>query len=347
MKHIRNVIRLTIMFLLTACASDDTPIENIDFSEGNYAVYIRHKEHGTFMVTNKKALQKNRKKLEVSLSILNILPGEGDRSYGVMVFKDNVRIKTKLGGVFNTFKIGNLNQYAIPVKEHQLHGVKQYLSKRLDSIRTYNTNYIYHNPQFLPDNRTFGFRIYFPSIAVSIQHKRDSIGNNHTFYNGISEEKWQKEARHTFEKQWSTQLEACIRKKAGETANFAVSIAPNTAYGVLTNLSNGGSEYLRYPNKNAIPFEAFQFYNFVAYIQASEAVARQLMTNDYADCLNAKDRKISEIKATLKELVALSAHPNLDVDKGDIGITDYSDAIEKSNSLYEQEYQLSWFNIKE
>ncbi len=89
---------------------------NIDFSNGSYAIYVRHKELGEFAVTNEEGLKANRHLLKVKLSWANYLPYKGDRGFGVMLFKDNKLVKKKTGGVFNIFEIGTLKNYAIGVK---------------------------------------------------------------------------------------------------------------------------------------------------------------------------------------------------------------------------------------
>jgi len=95
-------------------------LKDIDFLDGEYALYIKHKAFGEFIVSDKKGLAENKTNLDIKLSFINYLPGEGDRGYGAILFKNNKQIKSKTGGVFSVFEIGTLKDYSVPAKKERI-----------------------------------------------------------------------------------------------------------------------------------------------------------------------------------------------------------------------------------
>lgn len=322
-------------------------LEDIDFSDANYALYIRDKKQGTFMVLDEQALIDNKNKLKVKSSWLNYLPGEGDRNFGVILFKNKKRIKSAFGAIFTYFEIGNLKDFGIPVERKNFWGTKSQIQQKLDSLKNNKNVFITYQPNFVKDNRDFRFRIYFPSIAVPATRGVDSLGYARIFtVNGIDYNTWTMKKETEFDKKWTKILEECIRKKAGSITDFEVSVSQGSslsnAYLFDTTKKWGN---LTSADKELIYINDFMFFNFDAYIMTNKENVEKLLALDYSDCLSEEERNRPQVIAKMKALVKQSNSPNLDVDKGEVGLSDYKDQTTKYKAPYEQEYQISWLEL--
>ncbi len=321
-------------------------LKNIDFSDADYALYIRDKKQGTFMVLDEQALIDNKNKLKVKSSWLNYLPGEGDRNFGVILFKNKKRIKSALGAIFTDFEIGNLKDFGIPVEQKNFWGTKSEMQQKLDSLKNDKNAFITYQPDFVKDNRAYSFRIYFPSIAVPVTRGVDSLGYARIFtVNGIDYNTWTMKKETEFDKKWTKTLEECIRKKAGSITDFEISVSKSSlsnAYLFDTTKKWGD---LTSADKKLLYINDFMFFNFDAFIMTNKENAEKLLTLDYSDCLSEEERNKPQVIAKMKALVKQSNSPNLDVDKGEVGLSDYIDQTSKYKATYEQEYQISWLEL--
>ncbi len=321
-------------------------LKNIDFSDADYALYVRDKKQGTFMVLDEQALIDNKNKLKVKSSWLNYLPGEGDRNFGVILFKNKKRIKSAFGAIFSDFEIGNLKDFGIPVKRNNFWGTKSRIQQKLDSLKNNKNAFITYQPNFVKNNRDFRFRIYFPSIAVPVTRGKDSSG----YYtiltvNGIDYNTWTMKKETEFDKKWTKILEECIRKKAGSIIDFEISIAKGSlsdAY-IFDTTKKWGD--LTSTDKKLLYINDFMFFNFDAYIMTNKENAEKLLALDYSDCLSEEERNRPQVIAKMKALVKQSNSPNLEVDKNEVGLSDYKDQTTKYKVPYEQEYQISWLEL--
>lgn len=78
---------------------------------------------------------------------------------------------------------------------------------------------------------------------------------------------------------------------------------------------------------------------------ANKENAEKLLALDYSDCLSEEERNRPQVIAKMKALVKQSNSPNLDVDKGEVGLSDYKDTTSKYKEVYEQGYQISWLQL--
>ncbi|MGS2760925.1 hypothetical protein [Sinomicrobium sp. M5D2P9] len=347
--HIQIIVMLVVSFsLFTACNSNqsiDALLEDVDFSNGKYALYIKHKELGEFMVLDEKALKDNRDKLKIKVSMANYLPGEGDRSFGVKLFKNNTLVNQKLGGVFTRFETGDLIDYAVPVKSKRIDGVKKRIQEKRDSISSYDNIFITHQSTFVPDNRAFRFRVYFSSIALSVTREKDSSGYERiTTVNGIDHNTWIMKNESLFEKQWVEKIKRCIRNKAKQITDFEVSVSKGSSSGAYL-LDKAGND-LRTPTNKIMYIEDYMYYNFTAYIMANKSNAEKLLALNYADCMSEEERNRSQLIAKMKAKVKQSSQPNLNVDEGEVGLEGYKDNVHTYETVYEQEYTLTWLETE-
>ena len=321
---------------------------DVDFSDGNYVLYIKHKELGEFAVVNEENLKENRDSLKVKVSWANYLPGEGNRSFGVMLFKDNKLIKRKNGGIFKIFEIGNLKQGYVTVKEHRLNAVKRDIKNKIDSLNASKDIFIISQPDLPKEDKEFHFRIYFPSIAVPVTRGKDDDGYERIFaINGIDYSEWNNGNDNGFYAKWITQIEKCIKNKAGEITDFDLSISNGTlgdAY--IFDVSQDWGGELHNANNQILYLKDFMYYQYQAYIGANKENAEKLLAIDYSDCIGEYDRNKPKVISKMKELIKQSTKPYLSVEKGEVGLTDYRDSVTKSKTLYEQEYQLNWLEIE-
>jgi len=323
-------------------------LKDIDFSDGEYALYIRHKDFGKFIVLDEEKIIANQKKIKIKRSFISFLPGEGDRDYGAILFKDKKRVKSKIGGAFKIFEIGTLNKYAIPVERERFSGTKKEVQQKIDTIHKNDYVFITHQPNFVADNRSFRFRVYFPSIAIPVTRGIDEDGHQSVLsVNGIEIEKWQLKEESIYHKKWSDYLEKCIREKADTISDFEISISSGSigdAY--IFETSKKWSSELRTEDKKMLYTNDYMYYDFTAYIMTNKKDAEKLIALDYSNCLSEKDRNRPQVISKMKELVKRSTKPNLSVDKGEVGLSDYKDSVTKDKEVYEQKYTLHWLELE-
>lgn len=340
-------ITLLTVSLLTSCADQPPLLENINLSDGQYALYVKHKTAGEFMVTDVNALRENQSALIVDISFANYLPGEGDRSYGVMLFKDNKLVKHTLGGVFNAFEIGSLASYKRGVKIERFHATKEAMQRKIALLEKNSKSFISQAPKINKGDQEFSFWVQFPHIALPVTRGKDKGGTMHIeTVNGIAYAQWIQKDESLFRKAWEQQITSCIKDKA-TTDDYIVNIAQGSlsdAYLFATADQHSG--YLKTPDGKTITVHDYLFYDFAAHIHTNEALAKQLMILDFSDCISEAQRKRPQLLAKVDALVKTSTRPRLNVMDSEVGISDYKDNISVSKKLYEQEYQLNWLALQ-
>ncbi|WP_299362008.1 hypothetical protein [Winogradskyella sp.] len=202
-----------------------------------------------------------------------------------------------------------------------------------------------YEPSFVPDNREFSFEIHFPSIALPVTRKIDSTWNSEKIatVDGFEyDTSWVTEAESAFNKKWTDKIEHCIRQKAKTITDFEVSVLYNLLADAYvfdakkqwcTGLVNSDNEVLF--------IKDFMYYKFYAYIMTNKDNAEKLLALDYSNCISEEERRRPQIITKMKELVKQSTKPNLNVDKGEVGLLDYRDEIIK-HKIYQQEYSIRW-----
>lgn len=244
---------------------------NVNFSDGHYVLYIRHKELGEFAVVNQESLEANKAHLKIKVSLLNYLPGEGDRYFGAMLFKNGKLVKEKKGGVFKIFEIGNLKHDAVAVQTHQYSGIKSEIRKKIEILKKMDNSYIYRQPNLSSTNKDFYFRIYFPTIAVPVTRDKNKKHNNILTINGIDYSEWHIGNDGGFNKNWKRKIETCIRNKGYEISDFDLSVSSGTlsdAY--LFDTSQDGHRELRDADNHILYLEDFMYYQYSAYVGANK-----------------------------------------------------------------------------
>ncbi|WP_378181175.1 hypothetical protein [Aquimarina sp. SS2-1] len=74
--------------------------------------------------------------------------------------------------------------------------------------------------------------------------------------------------------------------------------------------------------------------------------ATHLFELDYTNCVTEEDQNKSALLSKIQERVKQSKTPELNIYKGEVGISNFKDTMTKSKRLYEQEYEIKWLEIK-
>lgn len=321
-------------------------LSEIVSTDQNYALYIKHKEFGEFMVVDQNALLENRDNFKISTSLANFLPWEADRTYGASLFKDNVLIKNKHAALFKSFEIWNLVNYSVPVSKTRESNTKAEIYEKLNLFKTQKNIFISLYPELPTDDKEFHFSVNFPSISVPITLKKDDTGYEQIdTVNGTAYNTWIKNDEYIFTQKIINDLEQCIREKSKEITNFYVSISSSNSREWYLVIKDSWKN-LETKNGNLSRIDNYIHYTFRAYLGANKVNAERLMQIDFNKCLSDEDRRRNELAIEMKRLVQQSTTPKLSVDDGDVIIVDYKDIISTSSKLYEQEYTLEWLEVE-
>ena len=103
-----------------ACASDpERPLAGVDLADGAYVLYVQHPTYGSFLVRDPAVLAAHRDSLRLRRNTLrSLLPGEGRRDDGVLLFRDGALVGRFTGAAFSTFEVGALPQNGTPARRH-------------------------------------------------------------------------------------------------------------------------------------------------------------------------------------------------------------------------------------
>ncbi|MBC31886.1 MAG: hypothetical protein CMH48_13715 [Muricauda sp.] len=322
-------------------------LKDVDFADGDYALYIKHKEHGEFVVTDKAVLKKNKNKLRLKKNWKNYLPGEGNRSYGVILFKDNTLIKRKQAGFFSTFEIGDLKKYAKPVKERMLRGTREVIEEEIAKINSSNDKFIISQPSLSDNFSEFNFRVFFPSVVLPVSREIDKNGYERLkTVNGIEYDEWLKKHENKFIQEWTRKIENCIHNVANGAGDFDVEILHSTSldtYIQINGVDWGGE--LRDTNNVILTLKDYIFYNFQAIISTNHIDAEKLYSLNYNKCDSLFTTNKKELLDKLKQAVLKSNKPHLNVDKGEVRLSAYIDTLFKSKQIEQQEHYLNWLEV--
>ncbi len=317
-------------------------LNNINFNDGSYALYVKHQDFGEFIVVDEKILRANKKNLKVKVSLLNYLPGEGDRSYGVKLFKDGEVVKSEHGGAFKTFEIGSLQENSLAVKEHRYYGPKIEIQEKIDALHSSNNTYITLQPKFTREGKEFYFRVLLPTVALPVKREKENYRALESV-NGIDIQEWQSTHENAFIEKVSHQIEQRIREKASGITDFDVSIMGVPDFDTYV-LNDTQGKMLR-DKDNRILYVDYRFYQFDVTISANEELATTLMSLDYSDCVDEEYRNKAGVIESIKKVIEQSTTPDLSLEDGEVFLKFYTDSAIQRGSLSEWEYPLTWLEV--
>lgn len=179
--------------LFKSCSSDSSVfLKDINLDDGEYSLIINHKEKGKFWIDDETTLKKYKNKLKIKGSFINYLPGEGNRSYGLVLLRNRKFYKAKQDGNFNVFEISNILDYATPfdeiLKKISIYKTKEELLKEynFEDLKDNPKIYMLSIPKFRPNSFEYRFSVDFPSIVIPLHYKtKDSKIDPYWRNNGI------------------------------------------------------------------------------------------------------------------------------------------------------------------
>ncbi len=257
-------------------------LNDIDFDNGNYVLILEVKDKGKFWIDDKTLLKANKDSLKINVSLFNYLPGEGYRGYGAMLFKDRQVIKSKHGGVFNTFEYGNLLENAQPfdsvmVHEYYYESRKELEKLNLDSLQNSPDAFGLQIPEFDSINYNYQVKVTFPSVAVPVHYKEDT-----PYHQPIVSNDFDKDA---FGRKLNDQLKNDLSKLP--LSNYRFKNQPNknawqSNYGSILYLydKNTGREIRK--NSNPLWIDNFVLENYEIEILCDKESLEQLKAHDWS-----------------------------------------------------------------
>ncbi len=316
-------------------------LKKVNFSAGDYTLYVNHEELGEFAVVDEKVLKANKNRLKLEFGWMNYVPGEADRSYGVLLFKDNKLVKSKQGAHFKTFELGNLQENAVAVTEHSYYGTKSEIQAKIDFLEQNDDSYITSKPEFNQVGE-FTFWITFPAVALPVQ--RDSSTNEIISVNGIDYDKWSRSAENEFIQDMQTKIEKCIRSTSGNINNFELGSIGVPIFKIFL-INSKENKPIKDKEDNLLYLNDYDFYQFQFSIRANKEDAEALSVLDYNKCITDQDRNKEGVITNINNLIKNSTTPNLSFEQGEVQLRNDIDTLYISG-LDERHYSLKWLELK-
>ena len=295
------------IFALMACPREEEDarvLSGLNFGDGGaYAVYVRHPEHGDFLVRDREALLANRDRLRVARTWRSLLPGEGNRDYGVTVFRDGEVILTVAGAALDPFDVGTLPQNGLRVTRHSVsHTAEEAraLRTRLDAAAD---AYVLSGPPTDPrDDARLGdyeFTIRFPT---TVSPTRASSGARDDRRTTIDEGDIDAIDRR---------LRACLADgiaAAGTPRTHALNVTHGTTTGALLYAppALGGGRLRAAASGAPLTLDGLALVDFRATIRTDSAAAARLRDLDFGACLNEAQDRDALLRGELRRLLTLA-----------------------------------------
>jgi hypothetical protein len=322
---------------MCSCTSDNSFLKDIDFSDGDYALFVQHKDYGRFIIDDESILKAYKNKIKMEKNMLDFLPGgDGSRAYALALYKNKKFIKGQSANIIQSFEINDILKYAKPVKIKSFYGERTQIESTLDSLKNRESIYLNYVPRFVAND--ISFTINFPSVAVPVKKTIDSMGYKKTIItNDFTEQKFTKELKYR------------ILKKASPITHFNLVV---NVSGVISDtylfdtFDNGNSGSLKDFKQNSIKVDDYIFYKFHATFRSSDSIINQLSSIDFSDCMTNEQRLRPQLIQYMKKRVLESNRPYLSVENSEVGIMEYSDKCKVSN-IQRQKYSLYWLEIQE
>ncbi len=320
-----------------------TFLSDIDFSTGSYALYVRHKEFGDFVVDDESVLKANGDTIKITRSFLNWLPAQADRSYGVHLFKDGVQVKEKTGADFSQFELGDIVQYgkqAMPIERFL--GVRAEAEEKLKLLSTQKNVYFTRVPKFDKNQRDFYFKVDVPSFAVTLCREGTHI------VSAFDEEEGKVEMWKNVIKQRALER---IQEHGILLQDFSLTVSHGHSGNVylkdhsIPAQPDGTRKTLRYAEtNNALMLESFVIYTFSFDLHAQRSVIYQLREVDFSGMITPEERQLSQLAEAIQQTLLQSNKPEL-AETSDfvIGTKFYHQT--KVGEIREHTYYMEWIEV--
>ncbi len=300
-------------------------LKDIDFSNGSYGLYIRHKEQGTFFVDDETALKDNLDVIKVKRSWMNFLPAEADREYGIRLFKDNREILGKQGAVFSAFEIGDIAHYGKPVEAYSFKGNRAEMLGKLKLLSEEERVYIFNEPKIREENRAYTFRLELPTITVSVKREDGYV------------EGWKKLLKQRVYQLTEPLTDFDISFSCFENSNMAILDYSTPKKDIQPALYN-------VDGKTILCMDEYVFLQILIHFSSTKEVAEQLQEIDFSSLVSDRQRNHLQLMQGVQEKISRSNKPELNKEK--VGFYSYTNQL-IVGELSEYTYRVEWFEVDE
>lgn len=147
-------------------------LEDIDFSEGGYAVIIEE-NNSAYLVKDKEILKANTFKINKSLK--RFLPAEGLHTTGIYLFKDAQLQKSDVSRRPRKFEVGSLRDHAVPVDFAGINEPRTVYLRKKDSIESSKNVFVINAADVDSEGLEYNFILNSPAILISNKDKDFSL----------------------------------------------------------------------------------------------------------------------------------------------------------------------------
>ncbi len=319
-----------------------TFLGDIDFATGDYALYVRHKELGDFVVDDESVLKANRDSIKITRSFLNWLPGATSRTYGVRLFRDRVQVKEKTGVDFSQFEIGDIAQHGKAViATEEFRGIRAAMEEKLKFLSAQKNVYISRVPKLDKDQRDFHFRVTLPSFAIPI--RKEGTHTVHMFQEGENATTWENLIRQRVLKR--------IKEHGVVPQDFSLNVSHGYSGNVYLKDSSapvrpdGTRKTLRHAETNRpLMLESHIIYNFAFTFYAPKSVIFQLKKIDFSGLVTQNECQIPQLTESIKQTVLQSNKSELAGRSHFILSTEFYGETEVGE-IGEHKYSVEWLEV--
>ncbi len=331
-----HIILGAIMVLtLFGCSSGGRFLGSTMFFFWNdYALFVNHPKHGSFLVDDTKVLKANRHKVKIQRkkAFANFLPTVFDRGYGLTLFKNGKPVKTYTHNrdYFEFFEIGDLAQYGKPVKFQAFSGTKAQVQTKLKELGKQKNVYISNIPVFKPEGEEHKLTLILPSIAIPTKPKgQDSPLSIPVETDRFNEGDWERK----WKAQWEQKIEQRIREITASAGRYKMDIGFITTPARLQDYTNkallkhGRGKAIYASNGRDVVRLEYRLYTPEICISATSKLIRQLKELDYSALITEEERNKPQLLQAMQEVIDQSKTPDLSIEKGEVGLYSYYDSF--------------------
>lgn len=317
-------------------------LRDIDFTEGEYALYIKHSDHGNFVVTDKATLEANKEIALLTVSLLSYVPSEGGRAQSFFLYKDGQLFSSVSNKILKDFNIGTLATYGKPATQHSLTAPRVAIESKLTELKNRpNVLLTTIDPNLQNLTGEYSLTLIIPSIFI-VYPGSDAL-NDSTL--GMSNSDMNQSAIATTAKQ--NEITNCLQQlfsvanplvvtQASEQINMPIEYVLDGTTLLLKDTSS--NTLLSKPNLTLVDFK-------VALVSNDKPLLQKMSTLNYQTCATATNQNsLVLVNDFLKQAIAQSNTPNLNPQRNQVRLSGYNPEIE-TPILTTVNYSLEWVEI--
>ncbi len=309
-QYMLKFIGIVMMVSLFGCDSNEKILNDVNFRWGDYALFVKgHPKHGSFLVDDEAVLKANRNKIKLKRSASNFLPGEGDRSSGLYLFKNGKLLKRKTGIQFSLFEIGDIAQYAKPILHNRYYNSKANIQTQLELLsKSEEPIYLLNEPEFREHEREFHVLVNLPTVAVPA--KKDEQGTPRPVFDANA---------------WKENYGELLKKRAMQRLaplnDFDLEVASTqTTKAFINDVSfkpSGDDVYEGIPvlhhagTNSPLLLESYILYHFTLHFSAKKPLIEQLRKMGFSHIVKEEERRVEALTEAVQKLIEQSSKPEL------------------------------------